>query len=159
MINDTFLFVVWCQTARLSEIESNISCNISSQHFAIYYVSGHSRTTWTKFYPIWPPPPSSGKNGHFTYYTLCHLTPVEFLLTPSFCPCSYWKPAYGITLMYDCLLSYWNETNFCKLKLKKMKMKNSHFAFQISKFVNSVDVVLEKQVLNVTSNQQYLWVG
>ena len=50
------------------------------------FLSGHSTTTWIKFYPILTPthPLRVDKNGHFTYY-LPFVTwpPVDILLTPT----------------------------------------------------------------------------
>ena len=62
----------------------------------ILRLRGHSRTTWTKFYPILTPSPLESTNIDILYTmvsNLCHVTlPVDFLLTPlppCCCPRSY----------------------------------------------------------------------
>ena len=64
--------------------KTSLKCNKLSTLWYLNKLRGHSTTTWIKFYQILTPFPSSGQK--LTFYilsTLCHLTPEDFLLTPT----------------------------------------------------------------------------
>ena len=64
-------------------------------YFSAIHIRGHSITKWTKIYPIltptWAHLPRVDEKGHFMYYLPFDTWhPLDFLLTPSSCPRSYW---------------------------------------------------------------------
>ena len=92
--------------------------NLKKRLYILYQFRGHSTTTWTKFWPILTPPPSSGQawtfyippspfprgqkvdksppplRGQFLYLERGQKQTFLDPLPPSSCPRSYWMPPY-----------------------------------------------------------------